>query len=245
MICIGYDPKEVAAFAVARYSIRKFDRHVPIRGVVLNDLVERGLYYRPTKRKVNGDGRVEIIDELSIREDYDGRISTEHANSRFLVPHLVKSDWVLFIDSDTMFLRNPMRLFDLARKDKAVMCVKHDHKPDYDTKMEGQLQTVYERKNWSSVMLFNCEHPSNRRLTVDLINTIPGRDLHRFCWLEDYEIGALPPEWNYLVGHSKLENGTTPALVHFTKGVPDMAGYENQEYANEWRAMLPYAVGAL
>jgi len=110
--------------------------------------------------------------------------------------------------------------------------------------MDGMVQTSYSRKNWSSVMLFNCSHPSNKNLTVDLVNTVPGRDLHRFCWLKDNEIGELPLEWNYLVGYSKL-NGSKPALVHFTHGLPDLAGYEDQEYADEWRAMRPYAVGAL
>jgi hypothetical protein len=111
--------------------------------------------------------------------------------------------------------------------------------------MDGQKQTQYPRKNQSSVMLINCDHPANKALTIEAINTLPGRDLHRFAWLDDAEIGELPVECNYLVGVSKLPDGVLPKIVHFTRGLPDMAGYENQDYAEEWRTLMPYAVGAL
>ncbi len=98
--------------------------------------------------------------------------------------------------------------------------------------MDGQEQTRYQRKNWSSVMLFHCGHPANRTLSMHLVNTVPGRDLHRFCWLEDELIGSLPARWNLLVGHSAYDEQA--ALVHFTEGVPDMPGYEHQPYSDEW-----------
>jgi hypothetical protein len=102
--------------------------------------------------------------------------------------------------------------------------------------MDGQIQTAYARKNWSSVCVFNCDHPANRALTVDLVNTLPGRDLHRFCWLADNEIGALDPKWNWLAGHS--DAAIDPAIVHFTDGVPSMPGYEDAPFADEWFAHL-------
>lgn len=243
-IWIGYDSREAAAFAVAKYSIRRFDRYTPIRGVVLDQLQLAGLYTRPTREQFDSEGHRRLIDLVSIRDDYDGSISTEHANARFLVPFLAKTGWALFLDSDVMVKKNLTNLFSLARPDKAVMCVKHDYVPTEGVKMDGQSQVAYERKNWSSVVLWNCDHPANKRLTVEMVNGLPGRDLHRFCWLADDEIGELPPEWNYLVGISDL-NGKSPAIVHFTKGLPDMQGYEYQEYADEWKAMRPYAVGAL
>jgi lipopolysaccharide biosynthesis glycosyltransferase len=239
-VFIGYDPREVAGFAVARHSIRRFDRYTPISGLVLGDLRNRGLYSRPTQERTNSDGRRQLWDIIS-----DAPMSTEFSISRFLVPHLASQGWALFVDGDVMALRNLSRVFDMVDSQWAVMCVKHRHQPEEGTKMDGQLQTQYARKNWSSVMLFNCEHPSNRRLTVEMVNTLPGRDLHRFCWLGDDEIGELSPDFNYLVGSTQLADGHTPALVHFTRGLPDMAGYEDQEYADEWREMLPYAVGAL
>jgi len=242
-VWIGYDQREAAAFAVAMYSIRRFDPYIPIKGMVLADLQARGLYTRPTIERMNIDHQRQLIDVLSARDDYAGAISTEHANARFLVPHLAKFGWALFIDCDVMVLENIDRLFSLADQSKALMCVQHDHRPAESTKMDGQAQTQYPRKNQSSVMLFNCDHPANRRLTLDLINTRPGRDLHAFCWLDDSEIGALPAEWNYLVGYSK--SAGRPKLVHFTRGLPDMPGYERQEFADEWRAMVPRAIGAL
>jgi lipopolysaccharide biosynthesis glycosyltransferase len=150
----------------------------------------------------------------------------------------------VFADSDILVMENISNLFACARSDKALMCVKHDYDPSTEIKMNSQIQTRYSRKNWSSVMLFNCDHPSNRKLTVKMVNTLAGRDLHRFCWLSDDEIGDLPPKWNYLVGYSKLKD-EKPALIHFTDGLPDMAGYEDQEYADHWRSFRPYAVGAL
>ena len=85
-------------------------------------------------------------------------------------------------------------------------------------------------------MVFNVDHPANKELTVELINTLPGRDLHRLCWLSDGDIGAIDSSWNWLVGHS--DDSIEPKSVHFTEGVPDMPGYENVRYADEWRAAL-------
>lgn len=237
-IWIGYDPREALSFAIAKHSIRKYDRNTPIRGVVLDKLRADGLYWRPTESRINSDGRRQLWDVIS-----DAPMATEFSIARFLVPHLAKEGWALFVDSDVMLRRHIGRLFDHADRTKAVMCVKHDHRPADERKMDGQIQTQYSRKNWSSVMMFNCHHPANALLTVEMINRVPGRDLHRFCWLDDDDIGELPSEWNYLVGHSKSESD--PALIHFTAGVPDLPGYENQDFAEDWRAMRPYAVGAL
>jgi hypothetical protein len=233
-IYIGFDPRETDAFAVARHSIH---RHTvlpyPVRGVVLTDLRTGQLYNRPTSIR---NGR--LWDDIS-----DAPMATEFACSRFLVPTLAKSGWAVFMDCDMLVRRDMKYLFDLARDEYAVMVVKHHHEPPEGTKMDGQMQTRYARKNWSSVMLFNCDHPSNQKLTVELINTVPGRDLHRFCWLDDHEIGELPPEWNYLVGHTN--EVPNPSIVHFTDGTPAMTGYEDCEFADEWRSELnAWASGA-
>jgi lipopolysaccharide biosynthesis glycosyltransferase len=232
-IWVGFDPREAAAFAVARSSIRRrLTTPIPIFGIVLSDVQGRGLYERPTDCRVTGDQRV-LWDVIS-----DAPMSTEFACSRFLTPMLAGHDgWALFCDCDVLARANLSELFDLADPTKAVMCVKHDHVPDAATKMDGQPQTAYGRKNWSSVMLFNCDHPANvRRLTYDLVNTVPGRDLHRFCWLNDDEIGELGPEWNYLVGETQAD--VEPKLVHFTLGGPWFSRYEDVPYADEWRAEL-------
>jgi lipopolysaccharide biosynthesis glycosyltransferase len=226
-IWVGFDPREADAFAVARHSInRHLITPIPVRGVVLTDLRTGGLYSRPTSRR---DGR--LWDDIS-----DAPMSTEFACSRFLVPQLAKSGWALFMDGDMLVRRDLLPLFKAADPDKAVMVVKHNHQPPEGVKMDNQTQTRYARKNWSSVVLWNVDHPANKALTMELVNSVPGRDLHRFCWLQDHEIGELSVEWNWLAGHS--DPAIDPAIVHFTDGTPAMNGYEACEYADEWRAEL-------
>lgn len=228
-IFIGFDPRETAAFAVARNSIKRHTT-LPIRpnGLVLDDLRARDLYHRPHDRR-----GCQLWDVIS-----DAPCATEFSNSRFLVPHLARRGLALFMDCDMLVRRNLRDLFDIAASDndKAVWVVKHNHEPTQTIKMDGQMQTRYGRKNWSSVMVFNVDHPANRALDLEMVNTLPGRDLHRFCWLEDDQIGELPVEWNWLVGHS--DPSVDPAIVHFTDGIPTMPGYENVPFADEWRAEL-------
>lgn len=235
-IWIGFDQREADAFAVAKHSIdRHLIRPIPTYGLVLSDLQERGLYTRPTERK---DGK--LIDVLSRREDYDGAMSTEFAISRFLVPFLAGSGMALFVDADVMARVNVDRLFEWAETQprKAVWCVQHNHAPTTATKMDGQPQAAYGRKNWSSVVLWNCNHPATQALTPELVNSLPGRDLHQFRFLKDEDIGALEPEWNHLVG--EVEPNPAAKLVHFTLGCPSMRGYETCEFADEWRAELTH-----
>ncbi|MBZ9759481.1 hypothetical protein LB553_01080 [Mesorhizobium sp. CA8] len=231
-VFIGFDPREAASFAVAKHSL---ERHAiaPIRarGLILSDLIRRGLYRRPTERR---NGR--LVDVLSIRPDYDGSISTEHANARFLVPFIADKGWALFCDADVLFRANVDMLAKDLDSSKAVYCVKHKHEPKPGIKMDGQIQSVYARKNWTSFLVWNVGHEANNRLTLEIVNSLPGRDLHRLCWLEDHEIGELDPAWNWLVGHS--DPATDPKVCHFTEGTPDMPGYSECEYADEWRAEL-------
>lgn len=224
-IWIGFDPREASCFAVARSSIkRRLTTPLPIYGLALGDLQGRGYYRRPLRVEGN-----QLYDEIS-----RAPMATEFAISRFLTPILAKEGLALFIDCDIMSRVNIAELFDLADPEKAVQCVQHSHVPTKSVKMDGVAQTTYSRKNWSSVMLFNCDHPANQRLTVDVVNTFPGLNLHNFCWLKDDEIGELPPRYNYLVGHTQLEEGEEPALVHWTDGAPCIRGYENEEYSGEF-----------
>lgn len=228
-VYIGWDPREADAYTVARSTARRNVIHTTaVRGIVLDDMRERGLYERPTSAK---DGR--LWDDIS-----EAPMSTEFAISRFLTPILAGSGAALFMDADMLIRASLEPLFQLVKQDpsKAVWCVKHDHKPSRKTKMDGQEQTRYARKNWSSVMLFNVDHPSNAKLTVEMINTVPGRDLHAFCWLDDDEIGEVPAAWNFLVGHTEVD--VDPGIVHFTDGIPSMPGYEDCAFADEWRAAL-------
>lgn len=231
-IYIGYDYREADAFEVCRASLlRNLSAPISIHKLVLQDLQDRKLYTRPTTRYGN-----QLIDELSKRPDYGGEISTEHANARFCVPQLAHEGWALFMDCDMLVRGDLNEVFDMLNPARALYCVQHYYEPKSKMKMDGQVQTRYLRKNWSSFMVFNCDHAANWKLP-DVVNVWPGRDLHALFWLKEDQIGVLPPEWNYLVGHTRLA-GREPKVVHFTEGLPNMPGYEECEYADEWRREL-------
>lgn len=226
-IYIGYDPREDEAYKVAVYSLhRHASRPAVVTPLYLDRLTRSGLATRPYRI---GGSRATLWDVLS-----DAPCSTEFSNTRFLTAILAQTGWALFIDCDMLFLDDVARLFELADPRYAVMVVKHQHAGDEGVKMDGVPQTQYRRKNWSSVMLFNCDHPSNRALDLQLVNSVPGRDLHAFCWLADHEIGELPPTWNWLVGVQPKPDGVQ--LAHYTLGVPCMPGCERSPYADLWWA---------
>jgi hypothetical protein len=232
-IWVGYDPRpfEVEGFAVAQHSIyRRLSEEIPISGVRLDEVRARGLYQREVEMR---DGR--MFDPIS-----QAPMSTEFAISRFLVPHLAKDGWALFVDCDVMARVDLVELFKQADPSKACMVVKHDYSPSNLTKMDGQTQTAYARKNWSSVVLWNCEHRGTRALTVDMVNTMRGLWLHQFTWLDDSDIGALDPHWNHLVGDNKRD--PSAKLVHFTNGTPNINAYRDCEFASEWRTELALAI---
>jgi hypothetical protein len=151
-------------------------------------------------------------------------------------PRLMRyKGWALFTDCDVLFRAPIEELFALADPTKAVMVVKHDHRPTATRKMGGLRQTVYPRKNWSSVVLWNCGHEANGILTTPIVNGSAPSFLHRFEWLEDDEIGELPLAWNYLVGWNTLAQCPEPRAVHFTEGIPGIhAGHLGDEFAEEW-----------
>lgn len=238
-IFIGWDPREAAEFAVARQSV---ERNAPkewiITGLVLNRLREAGLYTRPMEVRNGVDGP-EMWDVIS-----GARQSTEHANSRFLVPYLAKKGWAMFIDGDTMVCSSLSPLFASLDYSKALYCVHHDHTPISQTKMDGQVQQQYGRKNWSSVMIFNCDHAANAMLTPEIVNSWSGRDLHALKWLDDKDIGELGQSWNVLVGHT--DAGVVPDIIHWTDGTPAMRGFETVQWSEQWRqARDDWAQGCL
>lgn len=236
-IFIGFDGRETSAFVVARESIEKqLSKPIPVYGLVLQRLIDRGLYWRSTEKRINPEtGAEQLWDVIS-----DAPAATEFSNSRWLVPRLADTDLAVFLDCDMLVRCDLNEMFDLAEKpenrDYPVMCVKHNYQPTETVKMDGVAQTRYARKNWSSVVLWRPRHPANAALTLDFINDLPGRDLHAFCWLKDDEIGELPVEWNWLAGIS--DPTVIPRVVHHTEGTPAMRGYENAPYADEWWARL-------
>lgn len=231
-IYIGWDPREEVAYRVAAHSAHRLsppDAPVAVHPVILSDLRRRGLYTRGLIR--HGAGK--LADAVN-----GAPMSTEFAITRFFLPHLAgRQGWALFCDCDVLFRRAPAELFALRDTQYAVQVVKHRQavKPG-EMKMDGQVQTEYPRKNWSSVVLWNLEHPAHDRLTIDTLNRRTGLELHGFCWLKDEEIGELPPAWNWLEGYSEPIPEPGPALVHLTRGGPWMKGWEGVDYGIEWLA---------
>ena len=228
-IFMGWDSREWLAYNVASASIL---RRSTLPELVIQPLVRselKPLLARP----------IEVRDGKLWCPISQAPMATEFAISRFCVPFLQRDGWALFVDCDILCLRDIADLFALADPRYAVMCVKHPQKPkaQEETKMDGQIQTFYARKNWSSVVLWNCSHRAHERLTAEALNTWPGRDLHAFKWLGDDEIGALPSEWNFLVGVSPMVR-TPIAIAHFTLGGPWLRGWPGGPMDDLWKAEL-------
>ena len=160
--------------------------------------------------------------------------STDFSFSRFLTPFLSDyQGWSIFMDCDMLVLDDIEKLYALRDERYAVMVVKHDHVPKETRKFLDQPQTAYQKKNWSSVMLFN--NAQCRALTPDYVNTASGLELHQFKWLANDElIGEIPARWNHLVGYNAPNRDVS--LVHYTLGGPYFQEYRDCEYADEWRA---------
>lgn len=211
-IFIGFDPREAIAYDVAKKSAEQWGSF-EILPLKQTELRADSIYTRP-------------IDPLS---------STEFSFTRFLVPELTNYDgWALFIDCDVLFLESPKSLFELADDNYAVMVAKHDYRPTKKTKMDGKIQHMYPRKNWSSVVLFNCSHPSNKALSKDIVNNETGQFLHRFMWLNDEEIGSISHEWNWLVDWYHEPEDGHPKLLHYTEGGPWFGKYADCSYSDRW-----------
>lgn len=233
-IYIGHDSREAVASDVCAHSIlRRTETPVDIQYLKHRDLRKEGLFARPW-----------IIDSETgnWRDLIDSRpFSTEFSHTRFLVPCLMKhKGWALFMDSDMIFLSDIKRLFSLCDDKFAVMCVKHQHKPNPNAiKMDGRQQLSYYRKNWSSFVMFNCGHEANKYLTAERVNFMKGSDLHAFSWLEDSQIGELPITYNYISGVSpKLppERSNMPDVIHYTEGGPWFEEYRDIPYGGLWTA---------
>lgn len=208
-IFIGYDPREAITYSVLAHSIlRHASEPVSITPIALNQL------HRIYTREKNA------------------LQSTDFSFTRFLTPYLSDyKGWSVFMDCDMIVNDDIHNLFSHADDQYAVQVVKHNHVPTEETKFLGAPQSKYQKKNWSSVMLFN--NAKCKSLTTDYVNTASGLELHQFKWLEsDKLIGEIPHRWNHLVAYDKPNDDVS--LVHFTIGGPYFNEYQDCEYAKEW-----------
>lgn len=213
-VFVGYDSREDIAWQVCRHSLLRHAREplqvVPIRQSVLRELC---LYTRPA----------------------DPSASTEFSLTRFLAPYLAaQGGWVIFCDCDFLFTTDVRKVLEGLDPAKAVYVVQHDYTPTFHVKMDGQRQTTYPRKNWSSFMVFNCDHPDVAALTPAVVNASAPAYLHRFEWVADEDhIGALDLDWNFLEGEYPCP-AVTPRVIHFTNGGPWFEEWTNVSFADLW-----------
>ena len=207
-VFIGFDPRESIAYHVCCNSLI---RHAT-QPLALHPLSLKSLHqYSET----HTDG------------------SNNFIYSRFLVPYLMNyKGWALFIDGDMLLRADIAQLWSMRDSSKAVMCVQHNYQTRAAVKYLGARNENYPRKNWSSVVLWNCEHPANRVLTTDFIMQAKGAQLHRFTWLDDALIGALPKEWNWLP--DEFGENQDAKLLHFTLGTPCFHEYADTPMGSEW-----------
>jgi lipopolysaccharide biosynthesis glycosyltransferase len=141
--------------------------------------------------------------------------------------------WAIFIDGDMILRDDIVKLWNMHLEGHYdVLVVKHDYKTRMTEKYMGSPNEDYPRKNWSSVILWNCSSWPNRKLTPSFVQNQPGSYLHRFSWLDDDRIGELPIEWNWLPD----EFGENPAakLLHYTLGTPCFTEFADTPQADEW-----------
>jgi hypothetical protein len=208
-VFIGFDQVESVAYHVFEYSIHRRSS-VPVTSAPVRLSQLKGVLYR----------------------DRHPLQTNDFSFSRWLVPWLCNFDgWALFADCDILCRGDIAELWALRDDSMAVQVVKHHHKPLETVKYLGLPQTPYARKNWSSVMLFNCAKCT--QLTPGYVNSANGLDLHQFRWLgNDDLIGELPKEWNHLVGYDKPNKNAK--FVHYTTGGPWLYDYAGCEYTSEW-----------
>lgn len=212
-VFIGFDQVESIAWHTFAHSIfKRSSQPVAIIPLYLNNL--KKIYTR----------------------ERDPKQSNEFSFTRFLVPYLSNYEgYAIFFDSDMLLRDDIAKIFEAIEKNpgKAVYVVQHNYVPKDTTKYLGTTQYPYPRKNWSSVVLWNCAHPSNQKVTPEFVNTASAMELHRFLWLQDEEIGKLDVRWNWLVG----EYSNPPEdvkNVHWTVGGPYFKEYENVDFSDEW-----------
>jgi len=203
-VFIGWDSREPIAADVCAYSILKH-ASVPVNIHYLKlDELER---------------------EKIITRKRDQSASTEFTYTRFLVPYFMGYQGkAIFCDCDFLWTQDIKELYDQITSNKSVYVVPHEkygYTPKTKLKMDGKAQSVYPKKNWSSMMAFNCGSLDCQRLSLDVVNQKPLSYLHRFEWVtQEKKIGYLRPIWNWLSGYYEEKDWGKPSAIHYTDGGP-------------------------
>ena len=208
-LVVGFDQREAVAYHVFCQSIIE-NASNPINLLPLAENTLQGY------KEVHTDG------------------SNKFIYSRFLTPYLMGyKGWAIFADGDMVCQADISELWALRDESKAVMVVKHDYKTKASKKYLGNKNENYPRKNWSSLILWNCAHTENKLLTPEFIQDQPGSYLHRFSWLRDDLIGDLPIEWNWLA--IEYPENRNAKLIHYTLGTPCFKDYAEESMSDRWK----------
>jgi hypothetical protein len=215
-IVVGFDQREAVAYHTFCQSVIEHSS-LPVQFIPLAENTLRGY------REVHTDG------------------SNRFIYSRFLTPYLSNyQGWAIFADGDMICQADIAELWAMRDESKAVMVVKHDYSTKANQKYLGNKNENYPRKNWSSVILWNCAHPANRVLTPEQVQSQPGSFLHRFSWLSDELIGEISPEWNWLA--IEYPDKRDAKLIHYTLGTPCFMDYVNTPMADLWDGVYRRAI---
>ena len=208
-IVVGFDQRESVAYHTFTQSVIE-NSTIPVRFLPLS------MSFLSNYKEVHKDG------------------SNDFIYSRFLVPYMMNfKGWAIYADGDMVCLEDIKKLWNLRDNKYAVQVVKHDYKTKITEKYWGNKNEDYPRKNWSSLILWNCEHKSHKVLTPDFIENQSGAFLHRFSWIKDEEIGSLDKEWNWLA--MEYEEKESIKLIHYTIGTPCFKEYEKTSLSSYWK----------
>ena len=207
-IVIGYDTREAVAYHVFCQSILD-NISVPIEIIPL------------------------VLHSLKDYDESHKDQSNDFIYSRFLTPYINEfNGWAIFADGDMICQADIKELWDMRDSSKAVQVVKHDYKTKAHIKYLGNINEDYPKKNWSSLVIWNCAHPKNKILTPEFVSQQTGKFLHRFSWLDDEDIGELPKEWNWL--EIEYPKNTNAKIIHYTLGTPCFINYRNTDTSDIW-----------
>lgn len=207
-IVVGFDQREAIAYHTFTQSIIE-KSSVPVRFIPL------------------------AVNTLKNYKETHNDRSNDFIYSRFLTPYLNNYEgWAIFADGDMICQADIKELWDLRDPNKAILVVKHEYQTKQKEKYLGNINENYPRKNWSSLILWNCDHPKHKILTPDFIASQTGKYLHRFSWLNDDEIGELPKEWNWLAIEYPINRSAK--LIHYTLGTPCFIDYRDSDMSTQW-----------
>ena len=199
----------------------------------VSDVCKYSILSRTNKQITIKDIGTSILPKKNWWREVNPLETTEFSICRFLVPWLNDYKGIaIFMDQDFLWQCDIYELLEFYDEQYAVMVCKHDYIPKTDKKLidnKNVNQSKYEKKNWSSLMMFNCAHKDCKNLSLDVVNNNTGLWLHQFKWTNN--IGSIPLKYNFLVDEYDSDSAK---VYHYTLGGPWNKKHENCSFSNLW-----------